>query len=102
MDGYWKNLVSNFRPITCLPLIWKLLTGILAEELYRHHEKTKLLPWEQKGCRKGIQGTEDQLIIDKMLVEDCKRRLTSLAVAWMDYRKAYDMVWFHIVGYRSA
>ena len=27
-----------------------------------------------------------------MIVKDCKRRLTSLAVAWIDYRKAYDMV----------
>ena len=31
-----RNLLSNFRPITCLPLIWKLLTGILAEELHEH------------------------------------------------------------------
>ena len=38
------NLVSNFRPITCPPLIWKLLTGILAEELYEHLEKTHSLP----------------------------------------------------------
>ena len=29
------NLVSNFKPITFLPLIWKLLTGRLAEELYK-------------------------------------------------------------------
>ena len=28
------NAVAIFRPITCLPLLWKLLTGILAEELY--------------------------------------------------------------------
>ena len=27
------NAVANFRPITCLPLLWKLLTRILAEEL---------------------------------------------------------------------
>ena len=27
-----------------------------------------------------------------MIVKDCKMRLTSLAVAWIDYRKAYDMV----------
>ena len=27
-----------------------------------------------------------------MIVKDCKRRLTSLAVAWIDYRKAYNMV----------
>ena len=76
------NLVSNFiRPITCLPLIWKLLTSILAEELYEHLEKTNSLPWEQKGCRKGSRGTKDQLLIDKMIVKDCKRRLKSLAVA---------------------
>ena len=86
------NLVSNFRPITCLPLIWKLLTSILAEEMYEHLEKTNSLPWEQKRCRKGTTGTKDQPLIDKMKVKDCKRRLTSLAVAWIDYRKAYDMV----------
>ena len=27
-----------------------------------------------------------------MIVKHCKKRLTSLAVAWIDYRKAYDMV----------
>ena len=27
-----------------------------------------------------------------MIVKNCKKRLTSLAVAWIDYRKAYDMV----------
>ena len=40
------NLVSSFRPVTCLPLIWNLLTGILAEKLYEHLEKTNSLPWE--------------------------------------------------------
>lgn len=86
------NAVANFRPIACLPLLWKLLTGILAEELYEHLEQSNILPWEQKGCRKGSRGTKDQLLIDKMIVKNCKIRLTSLAVAWIDYRKAYDMV----------
>ena len=47
------NLVLNFRPITCLLLTWKLLTGILAEKLCEQLEKTNSLPWEQKACRKG-------------------------------------------------
>ena len=86
------NAVASFRSITCLPLLWKLLTGILAEELYEHLEQANILPWEQKGCRKGSRGTKDQLLIDKMIVKNCKKRLTSLAVAWIDYRKAYGMV----------
>ena len=68
------------------------MTAVLAEELYKHLEEKSLLPWEQKGCRKGSRGTKDQLLIDKMIVKKCKRRLTSLGVAWIDYRKAYDMV----------
>ena len=86
------NIVSNFKPITCLPLLWKLLTGVLAEELYRHLEGNDLLSWDQKCCRNGSRGTKDQLLIDKMIVQNCKWRLTSLGVAWIDYRKAYDMV----------
>ena len=27
------NKVSNFRPIACLPLIWELFTGIVADEI---------------------------------------------------------------------
>ena len=26
--------VSNYRPIACLPLMWKLLTGIFADKIY--------------------------------------------------------------------
>ena len=30
-----RNIVSNLRPITCLPLLLKLVTAVLAEELYK-------------------------------------------------------------------
>ncbi|XP_063595812.1 uncharacterized protein LOC134772704 [Penaeus indicus] len=84
--------VDNFRPISCLPLMWKLLTGMIAEEMYGFLEREKILPDEQKGCRKGSRGTKDQLLIDKTVLKDCKRRKTNLAMAWIDYKKAYDMV----------
>ena len=83
--------MSNFRPITCLPSIWKLLTNVLAEELYKHLEDTNSLPWEQKRCKEGSRSTKDQLLTDKMMVKDCKKRLTSLGVAWDDYHKAHNM-----------
>ena len=47
------NVASNYRPITCLPLTWKLLTGVIADQTYAHLDQEKLLPEEQKGCRKG-------------------------------------------------
>lgn len=34
------NAVDNFKPISCLPLMLKLLTGLIAEKMYEHREKT--------------------------------------------------------------
>lgn len=84
------GLVSNYRPITCSPLMWKLLTGTIGESVYSHLEE-KILPPEQKGSRKGCRGTKEQLMIDKMVMKNC-RRVTNLAVCWIDFKKAYDMV----------
>ena len=84
--------VSNYRPITCLPLLWKLFTGLLSDEIYRYLELRQLLPIEQKGCRRNSRGTKDQMLIDKMVMKNCKRRKTSLSMIWLDYKKAYDMI----------
>ena len=93
MKGIKKgNVASNYRPITCLPMMYKLLTGIIAENLYSHIEDQQLFPDKQKGCKKRSRGTKDQLIIDKTVLKDCRNRKTNLAMAWIDYKKAYDMV----------
>ena len=66
-----KNAEENYRPIACLPLMWKLLTGMIAEETYNYLEREKLLPEEQKACKRGSRGTKDQLLIDKTVLKDC-------------------------------
>ena len=82
----------NYRPITCLPLMWKTLTGIISHQIYGFLETEGLLPEEQKGCKRGSQGTKDQLFIDKMTLEESKKRKKDLAMCWVDFQKAYDMV----------
>ncbi|XP_063587852.1 uncharacterized protein LOC134765239 [Penaeus indicus] len=74
------NAVKNYRPITCLPLMWKLMTGIIADQMYDYLEREYLLPDEQKGCRRRSRGTKDQLLIDKTTLKDCKKRHTNLAM----------------------
>ena len=86
------NIVTNYRPITCLPVMWKLFTSIFSESIYYHLEQNHLLPEEQKGCRKNSRGTKDQMLIDKMILRNCKRRTTNLVMGWIDYKKAFDMV----------
>ena len=72
--------------------MWKLLTGVIAEEMYNYLEREKILPEEQKGCKSGSRGTKDQLLIDKIVLKDCKKRHNNLSMAWIDYTKAYDFV----------
>ena len=78
------NAVENYCPIACLPLMWRLLTRVIGEEMHDYHEQEKLLPEEQKGCRGVSQGTNDQLLIDKAVLNDCKKRRTSLSMALID------------------
>ena len=68
------------------------MTGIIADSMCEFFVENDALPVEQKGCRRNSRGTKDQLLIDKMVLADCKRRHKNLAMAWVDYKKAYDMV----------
>ena len=68
------NAVENYRPFFCLSLMWKLLTGIISEHLYSFLEEEKILPEEQKGCKRNSRGTKDQVLLDKAVLRDCKRR----------------------------
>ena len=54
--------------------------------------RIEVLPEEQKGCRRQSRGAKDQLLIDKTVLKDCKKRHTNLCMAWIDYKQAYDLV----------
>ena len=79
-DPVKGNSVENFRPITCLPLMWKLLTDIISENTYCFMENEKLLPEEKKGCRRKSRGTKGQLLIDETILKNCRKRKINLAM----------------------
>ena len=86
------NEAKNYRPITCLPTMYKTLTSIITDRTYLHLEDNRLLPNEQKGCKRGSYGCKDQLLVNKTIMEDCKTRKKNLTTSWIDYRKAFDSV----------
>ena len=68
------SAVDSQKPLLFLPLMWKLMTGILAEKMYSHLEKENVLPFEQKGYCKVSCEIKGQLFIDITVSRDCKRR----------------------------
>jgi len=83
---------TNFRPITCLSVIWKLLTAILSKKVYQHLKSEDLIPCEQKGCTQASRASKDQLLIDRTILKEAKARHKNLELIWVDYAKAYDSV----------
>lgn len=43
--------VDNFRPISFLPLMWKLTSGMLADNIHDYLEGEMMLPEEKKEYR---------------------------------------------------
>ena len=68
------NVASNYRTIPCLPLMWKLLTGVIADQICAHLDQEKLLPIEQKGCRKGFRRTNGLLYFDRAVIKEDKSK----------------------------
>ena len=65
---------------------------LIADAVNDHLETGKYLEEEQKGCKRRQQGTKDQLLINRTILEDCKARSRNLSMAWVDYKKAYNSV----------
>ena len=83
---------NNYRPVTCLPMMRKILTAKISENIYYSLTNCRLIPDEQKECRKRSRGTAELLYIDQHILNESKKRQKNLAMAWIDYKKAYDMV----------
>ena len=59
------------------------MTGVIADQIYAHFNQEKLLPEEQKRCRKGSRGTNDLLYIARAVIKDVKSSNKDLTMAWI-------------------
>ena len=69
---------NNYKPITCLPRMWKIQTAKIWEEICDSLISRGLFPEKQKGCRKGYGGTDDLLYIDQYILNESKTRRKNL------------------------
>ena len=86
------TLPKNFRPITCLNVMYKLWTGCVTELLLNHCAANNILHPAQKGCARGQLGCTDHLLLNSRLWHQVKSKNRSLCIAWLDYKKTYDSV----------
>ena len=91
-DPFKGTAPNKYRPITRLRMTWKILIAQIREEIYYSLTSRGLFPEEQKGYCKGPRGTGELLHIDQHILNESKTRRENPAMAWIDYKKAYDII----------
>ncbi len=88
----YKNDVKNYRPVSLLPVLSKVLESIVASRVTEHLEQHHLLSNRQYGFRKGRSASDLHLLLtSKWSVALDHERAT--AVVALDIEGAFDKVW---------
>ena len=85
------NKVSNYRPVSLLPLPGKIIEKIIHRGLTNFIENTGVLSNNQGGFRKGFSTTKSKVDLNDIIFENMNNGLVTSAV-FIDLRKAFDTV----------
>ena len=69
------HLEKNYRPIACLNTMYKIYTGMLNVFIEDHCSTNDIITLEQAGGKKGSWGCSDQLLINKMVLDEVRKYL---------------------------
>ncbi len=97
-----KDLPDNYRPISLLSPVCKILESIISRALYDHLNSNKLISSSQSGFRCGDSAALQlfRLTADMMSTVDGGG---VAAAVFYDFRKAFDTVWHEaLLGKLSA
>ena len=83
---------KNYRPIACQNIMYKIFTGILNLFIVDHCTTNNIITIEQAGGKPGSWGCTDQLLINKMILDEVQKHRRNLFMMWFDYKKAFDSV----------
>ena len=89
-----KNLKTNYRPISLLPIFGKVLEKLIFDSLYSHLTSENFLNPNQSGFRPCDSTINQLLSITHSIFEafDCNPTLEVRSI-YLDISKAFDRVW---------
>ena len=83
---------SNYRPITLLSCLGKVLSAVLNTRIQNYIEENHLLNDCQSGFRKDHSTTDNIFILHNLIDLVCKGK-KNLFCAFIDLKQAFDKVW---------
>lgn len=86
-----KKVVSNYRPISLITHIAKIIEKVIKNRLTNYIEQNNLLSFNQFGFREGL-GTENAIRLLTSEIYDSLDRSENSAAVFLDLAKAFDTV----------
>ncbi|KAK1936289.1 reverse transcriptase, partial [Babesia divergens] len=80
---------SQYRPITCMSVLYKLTTRCVTESLKREVDARGLLSENQMGTKRRVQGAKEHTLTNIVINSKYEHGLHS---TWVDVMKAFDSV----------
>ena len=87
-----KQIISNYRPISLLPILAKIFERVIFKKLYNYLDVNNLITKNQSGFRPGDSCTNQLLSLVHEIHKnfDCGLEVRSV---YLDMSKAFDKVW---------
>mmetsp|Transcript_37221 Transcript_37221/g.99058 ORF Transcript_37221/g.99058 Transcript_37221/m.99058 type:complete len:2324 (+) Transcript_37221:2749-9720(+) len=83
--------LNNYRPVCLQDAVYKILSAILTDRLYRISERYGLLDPSQEGFRR-LHCTQRQVQSLHWAFEEARQRKESLFCAYLDFKNAFNSV----------
>ena len=83
---------KNYRPVACLNLTYKIYTSCLNIFLTDHCDQNNIITSEQVAVKKRVWGCVEQLLLNKAVLSEVKKKRRNIFTVWLDYKKAFDSV----------
>ena len=87
-----KDIVSNYRPISLLPLCGKIFEKVIYDSLYEYIYKNKFISDKQSGYKRG-DSTVKQLISITNEIHKAFDEGKEIRAVFLDISRAFDRVW---------
>ena len=84
---------KNYHPTACQNITYKLFTGIINSFIIDHCTTNNIIMSKQAGGKQGSWVCADQLLINKMILDEAKQHRHKLLMMWFDYKKVSVGTW---------